>query len=252
MQLDLWVVVAFFNEEELIKDTLNGLCRQTDKNFSIILVDNNSTDGSREIIDEFSKNNPDMSIKVIEETQQGTGAAVDTGFRYAIEHGATHIARTDADSIPTPEWISALKHHFEQGALIIGGRIKPRSDEPFFSRWDSIFIPSFYRFSEKIMRFVYREKGNNYPMFLVPGLNMAIESNLYILVEGFPRSSIRDTDEDNVLHAKVCKTIEKHQAHFARDVIVYGSTRRVNEYGYIKTILWYWGRKVKPDLVDIR
>ena len=53
---------------------------------------------------------------LVEEPEKGVGCAVDTGFRYAIAHGATLLARTDADCLPRPGWVAAAR------AALAGGR----------------------------------------------------------------------------------------------------------------------------------
>jgi len=252
MVMNLFVVVPFYNEELLIADTLNALAAQSDKDFSLVLVDNNSSDGSHKSIVKFIADHPEMNITIIEELTKGTGAASDTGFRFAIENGATHVARTDADSLPEQTWIEKIKTYFEEGSLFVGGKIKPRTDEPFYKIRDSVVIPLWLILSNISMKYLYRHKENKYPLFMIAGFNMAVESKTYIEVGGFPRSSIAELDEDRELHLKICKTIDKCQAAYAKDAVVRTSTRRVNAYGYIKTILWYWDKKVKPDNVDIR
>lgn len=89
-------------------------------------------------------------------------------------------------------------------------------------------------------------------MFMVPGLNMAIDAQLYVEAGGFPRSSIDDTDEDLELHLKVCQIIPGHQAILNKKAIVYGSVRKARSMGYVGILLWYWGRKYKPKVIDVR
>ncbi len=251
-KINLWIVVPFYNEERLILGTLEALSRQSDSDFYLVLVDNSSSDGSLKLVKKFLKDNPNIKATVINERRKGTGAAADTGFRYAIRHGATHIARTDADTLPQADWIKKIKRHFGNGALIIGGKLKPRKDETFYKWRDGVIIPLLIKISERAPRYFHRSSEHNYPMFMIPGLNMAIESKLYVKAGGFPRSSIDDTDEDLVLHLAVCKLISGDQAHFAKDVVVHGSIRKVKAYGYVGILLWYWDRKIKPKTVDIR
>src|SRR5690349_20329587 len=94
---ELYVVVPCFNEEKAIAATLESFTRQTDPAFRLVLVDNNSTDRTLEIIEEFKSGHPALKIDCVFEPQKGTGAAADTGFRYAIARNARFIARTDAD-----------------------------------------------------------------------------------------------------------------------------------------------------------
>src|SRR5215218_1556081 len=105
-----YVVVPFFNEEKGIRKTLDSLIGQTDTNFTLLLVDNASTDRTVAVVETWRQAHPEWPIVLIVEPQKGTGAAADTGFRYAIAQGATHIARTDADCLPAPDWVAGLKH----------------------------------------------------------------------------------------------------------------------------------------------
>ncbi len=247
-----WVVIPFYNEEKLIEQTLDALKSQSDSDFTILCVNNASTDKSPQIVRNYIKSNLQLHIKMINEPQKGTGAASDTGFRYAISKGATVVARTDADALPCVDWVSLLKADFRNGARIVGGRLEPRTDE-LGSRWyDKVIGKWLIRMMEYAPRIFYRRPGQKYPMFMIPGLNMAIDSKLYIEVDGFPRSSIDDTDEDLEIHLKVCQIIPGHQAILNKKAIVYGSVRKARAMGYVGILLWYWSRKHKPDVIDVR
>ncbi len=247
-----WIAIPFYNEEKLLGTCLQALADQDDKDFSVVLVDNNSTDRSAAIAKEFIQQHPELHIQLIQELQKGTGAAADTGFRYAIRHGAQVIARTDADTMPAVDWVSSMKRYFHKGARIVGGKLKPRKDEAIYRPWDGIIVPVLVSIAEFVPRFWHRGKQYNYPMFMVPGLNMALDAELYKQVEGFPRTSIHTTDEDLELHLKVRRVIRGDQAYFAKDVIVYGSIRKVKAFGYLGILLWYWDHKLQPKQIDIR
>ena len=60
------------------------------------------------------------------------------------------------------------------------------------------------------------------------------------------------TDEDLEIHLKVRRVIRADQAYFAKDVIVYGSIRKVKAFGYAGILLWYWERRYKPKIIDVR
>src|SRR5579862_3299318 len=120
---DLWVVVPFYNEAAGIEPTLTALARQRDLDFTLVLVDNGSTDGSAAVVRRILAGHPGLRWQIVDEPQKGTGAAADTGFRHAIGAGASHIARTDADCLPAPGWIAAIRAGFAAGAELIAGEI---------------------------------------------------------------------------------------------------------------------------------
>jgi len=64
----LSIITATFNEEKNIKKTLNSLINQTYKDFEYIVVDNNSSDKTVEII---TKTNSPFKITIISESDRG-------------------------------------------------------------------------------------------------------------------------------------------------------------------------------------
>ena len=113
-------------------------------------------------------------------------------------------------------------------------------------------MPGLIHIAEFVPRLWHKGDQYNYTMFMIPGLNMAIHAALYEQVGGFPRTSIDTTDEDLEIHLKVRRVIRADQAYFAKDVIVYGSIRKVKAFGYAGILLWYWERRYKPKIIDVR
>lgn len=252
-----WVVVPFYDEEKLLGGALDALAGQTDPGFTLLLVDNGSTDRSRAVIDAFRARRPDRPVLVIDEPQKGTGAASDTGFRHAVAHGAATVARTDADCLPAPDWVARLKADVADGVRFVGGRLVPRTDEPVYRWYDGVIGTAMIRLMEHAPGVFYRRPGQRYRMFMAAGSNLAIDAALYLEVGGFPRSSIDDTDEDLELHLKVCRVIPRAQARLDRKAVVRMSIRKGKALGYLGILLWYWGRKRwgragVAEVVDVR
>lgn len=94
------VVIPAYNEEAHIDACLSALAKQKRKPDEIIVVDNNSTDKTKEIAEKYP-------VSMLSEQKQGISYARDLGFNAA--HGDI-IVRCDADCIPEPEWISHIEH----------------------------------------------------------------------------------------------------------------------------------------------
>lgn len=248
MKYQLWVVVPFYNEEKLISSTIEALADQTNTDFKLLLVDNVSTDGSAHVADEACKKWK-LDHKIITEPEKGTGAAADTGFCYAIEHGAKYIARTDADCLPTPGWIAQIKQDFADGLGFMGGRLKPRGDDIKLRLLDRIMPPFLITVGVLYGKLFYRGKQFKYPFFMAAGGNMAITAELYEKSGGFTRSSIADTNEDTELAERV-RTLTQN-AKYDRKMVVFASLRRMRKYGYLNTLKWFSGRAYKGT-VDVR
>lgn len=231
--------------------TLAALVGQSDCNYSLVLVDNGSTDNSAAISEQFALQNPHLTTHRLHEPTKGTGVASDTGFRFAIQNGADWIARTDADCVPDADWIRNLKRAFIDDELeFVAGRILPRLDEAPLTLAGRVTLMTMLWIVETYGKLHRRGPQFLYPYFLVAGNNLAITASLYERSGGFPRVALEDLNEDTVL-AETVRTITSRAAK-RHDVIVRNSARRVRAYGILNTLRWYRNRGYHPDVVDVR
>lgn len=242
----LAVVVPVYNEAAGIGPTLDALEAQTDGDFDVFFVDNGSTDGSADVI--AARGNPRWHI--ITETQKGTGAAADTGMRAAIAAGATLLARTDADCLPRADWTASVRRSLGELELV-GGELVPRHDEGL-GLGRRILLRAAVELAEAFGRVRPGNRSPEYrgPYMMAAGCNVAIRSDLYEAAGGFPRTAIEDLHEDRAL----VNAVRRLTGNYARrrDVVVFGSSRRVTAWGLKNTLLWYKDHAYRPDHVDIR
>lgn len=91
------IIVPVYNASKFIIDTLSSVINQTYTNWELILVDDLSTDNSVEIINEYKKNHPNKSIKLIKLKKKGLAAGARN--RGIDEASGRYIAFLDADDI---------------------------------------------------------------------------------------------------------------------------------------------------------
>jgi len=248
----LWVVVPAYNEAAGITTTLRALAAQADRDFTAVVVDNDSTDGTPEVVRAFGADVGSGPVRLVSEAQKGTGAAADTGMRYAIARGATHLARTDADCLPDPDWTARIRAAFDDGLELVAGWLLPRTDEvptPSGRRWLLIGAVEVAAWFGKVRP---GNRGPEYlgPYVMAPGCNMAITAELYQRAGGFPRTAIEDVHEDRALVNAVRRLTRAYGLR--RYVKVRGSARRVRAWGLRNTIAWYADHRYRPSIVDIR
>lgn len=111
------VVIPVYNEAAQLGACLEAIACQTVKPFEVIVVDNNSTDGTVAVAQQFD------FVKLLHEPQQGVVYARDRGFNAAC--GDT-IGRIDADSRVAPDWIAQIQHIFSTDCTVdaLTGRIE--------------------------------------------------------------------------------------------------------------------------------
>ncbi len=118
--MKLSIVIPVYNEKKTIEEILRRVMAVKIPSVSkeIIIVDDGSEDGTREILKKIKKNNPRFKV-IYHEENQGKGTAVRTGLKYAR---GDYILIQDADLEYNPQDISRLlKPVLEGKAKVVYG-----------------------------------------------------------------------------------------------------------------------------------
>lgn len=106
----LSVVIAVYNKEQYLEETLKSVVNQTFTDSEIILVDDGSTDSSPAICEQFANTYP--RVKVIHQKNAGASAARNRGIREAV---GKFLVIVDADDKIEPcmheELVRAVQKH---------------------------------------------------------------------------------------------------------------------------------------------
>ena len=116
MKSDSVVIIPTYNEKENIQKMIETVLAINEHQFDILVIDDNSPDGTGEIVDRMIANQPDR-VHIIKRTGKlGLGTAYITGFKWALAQGYEYVIEMDADfSHPT------YKLHELQAACATGG-----------------------------------------------------------------------------------------------------------------------------------
>lgn len=115
------VIIPTYNEEENIRSIIEAVSRLSVE-FDILIVDDNSPDGTGEIVDNLCKTATNLHL-IRREGKLGLGTAYISGFKWAIENGYDIICEMDADFSHDPNDLVRLHKSCIDGAdLAIGSR----------------------------------------------------------------------------------------------------------------------------------
>src|SRR5688500_10433784 len=121
-QPDVSVILSTYNRADLLPRALEALLAQLPDSptYEILVVDNNSTDETAEIIESFCERSP--VVQHLFEARQGVSYAHNTGVRHAQ---SDILAFTDDDLIPANDWVRSVKRAFDLNPDIdfLGGRV---------------------------------------------------------------------------------------------------------------------------------
>jgi dolichol-phosphate mannosyltransferase len=117
------VIVPTYNERANIESTA-GRVRSAVPGADLLVVDDNSPDGTGEIADKLAAE--DSQIHVLHRDRKaGLGAAYIAGFHWALEAGYDVIVEMDADGSHRPEELPRLLDALETADLVLGSRYVP-------------------------------------------------------------------------------------------------------------------------------
>jgi len=128
------VVVPAYNEERVIKRTIDSLLASEYPNFEIIVVDDGSTDETHRVLEEnFGNSN---TVAIFTRTNGGKAEALNFGWRKA--KGDIVIA-LDADTLFSPATIGALAHRFANPAIgAVAGNAKVGNRINIVTKWQAL------------------------------------------------------------------------------------------------------------------
>jgi dolichol-phosphate mannosyltransferase len=118
--MNVAVVIATYNERDNLPDLADAILKYP--SYRIIVVDDNSPDGTGQIADSLAANFPDR-VHVIHRTgARGLGRSLIEGMKRALADGADLIFEMDADFSHDPKYLRDMSDCAVDADLVIGSR----------------------------------------------------------------------------------------------------------------------------------
>jgi dolichol-phosphate mannosyltransferase len=114
------VVIPTYNERNNLPRLAERILAQQPE-FDILVVDDNSPDGTGAVADELAHAHPAVHV-LHRPGKQGLGRAYVAGFKWALTHGFEYICQMDADHSHSPDQLPALLAAAKEYDLVLGSR----------------------------------------------------------------------------------------------------------------------------------
>jgi len=117
------VIIATHNRADSLRETLASQAQlSTKESWELIVVDNNSTDHTRAVVEEAAGNFP-VELRYLFEGEQGKFVALNQAIQAAR---GEIIATTDDDAFAEPDWLDRAAEGLERfNCDFVGGRVLP-------------------------------------------------------------------------------------------------------------------------------
>ena len=176
----LSIIICSYNRASYISDALTSLYCQSAGlyEFEVIIVDNNSTDNTKEVYAQWRQTNTNGQFTFISETKQGASFARNMGATIAK---GEWVCFMDDDAVATPNYVENILKHIQNkpDAVGFGGRIIPKYI-PAEPKWMSYYVSSLVGNFDYAPIACAFENGK-YPL----ESNMIVKKTVYDQIGGF-------------------------------------------------------------------
>ena len=117
-----FIVVPTYNEKDNLPIMIESLFKLNIEDLHILIVDDNSPDGTGKIADKIAEKYPGEVAVLHRKGKLGLGTAYLAGFKYCLDHGADQIVQMDADFSHNPGKVTELLDRLQESDMALGSR----------------------------------------------------------------------------------------------------------------------------------
>lgn len=151
------LIICTYNREKYIGPLLDSIAKNDypTADYEIVLVDNNCTDNTRGVCEQFAAGHPDITLRYVVETEQGLSAARNKGIE---EAKGEIIIYVDDDALVDEDYIRIYAEHFavHPEMMAAGGPIEPlyETEEPkWMSPYTKALLTAWMNYGDKVREY---------------------------------------------------------------------------------------------------
>lgn len=115
------IVLPTYNERENLRAIIESI-QQHAPSAHVVVVDDESPDGTGQIADELSKEHPQKIFVLHRPSKDGLGRAYVAGFKFALARDYDVVIQMDADFSHDPSYLPTFLEKISENDLVIGSR----------------------------------------------------------------------------------------------------------------------------------
>ena len=151
------LIICTYNREKYIGPLLDSIAKNDypTTDYEIVLVDNNCTDNTRGVCEQFAAAHPEINFRYVIETEQGLSAARNKGIK---EAKGEIIIYVDDDALVDADYIRIYATHFAAypETMAAGGPIEPlyETEEPkWMSPYTKSLLTAWMNYGDKVREY---------------------------------------------------------------------------------------------------
>ena len=151
------LIICTYNREKYIGPLLDSVAKNDypTTDYEIVLVDNNCTDNTRGVCEQFATAHPEITLRYVVETEQGLSAARNKGIK---EAKGDIIIYVDDDALVDADYIRIYAEHFaaHSETMAAGGPIEPlyETEEPkWMSPYTKALLTAWMNYGDKVREY---------------------------------------------------------------------------------------------------
>lgn len=192
------IIIAARNESDNLYNNLPFILEQNFKNFEVIIINHQSMDDTKYILDAYTKQYPHLKIITVERSKHlkyGKKLPITIGIKGAKYE---HLLFTDADCKPaSPNWLKSMVSHFDSSKEIVLG----------YGPYEKVkgFLNTIIRFDTAWIAMNYLSMAKARIPYMGIGRNMAYTKTAFDRVSGFKSHYSLSSGDDDLFIQEAAK-----------------------------------------------
>ncbi len=171
------VIVPTYNEAENIERLVEAVLA-AEPGVDLLIVDDNSPDGTGDIADRFSELHPDRLGVLHRATKDGIGPAYLAGFRIGLDRGYDAVVSMDADFSHDPADLPRLLDALRAADVVLGSRYVPGGDTTGWPRYRRLISRIGGWYAQRVLSVHVSDLTGGFKAYRRPVIEAILERNV--------------------------------------------------------------------------